>query len=521
MPDCFLGIDLGTSAVKVLLVDEGGAVRGSGSAEYPVRRPRPGCAEQDPAEWWRATGEATRQAVSWAGKDARIVGIGVSGQMHGTVLLDEREQPLAPAIIWADQRSWRQVAAITEAVGAARLVELTGSPVAAGFQAATIRWLMEERSSLWWRTKTVLAPKDELRRRLTGEMATDPSDGSGTLLLDARWRDWSPEVLAALEIDVAKLPPVKPSVEVAGPLTAGAGEELGLPAGTPVVVGAGDAASGLLGAGIVEPGTMLFSLSTGAQVMVPARGVHPDPEGRTHCFCSALEPSATAPGWYQMGATLVAGMALRWLRDEMMQLAGGDAYERMSGWAAEAPLGSDGLLFLPYLAGERTPHMDARARGAFLGLTAGHGRGHLVRSVMEGATLAAADAFAVLREQGSEPERMVMAGGGARSPFWRQMAADIFGLPVHALATADQAAMGAALLAASGVAGADPVRTAREWASYGPALEPDRGRHARYAALAALFREAYQPTLELSYKLGAFRGREEKMIEPRRPRRVG
>ncbi len=522
MPDCYLCLDLGTSSVKTRLGDAEGRVRGSGTADYPIHRPRPGYAEQDPEDWWRAAGEAARQALAWGGK-AAVAGIGLSGQMHGTVLLGERDQVLAPAIIWADQRSARQVAAITAAVGAEKLVELSGSPAAAGFQAATIRWLIEEKSSLWWRTRRVLLPKDELRRRLTGEIATDPSDASGTLLLDPRWRDWSPPLLAALGIDAGKLPPVRPSIEVAGGLRAEAAEALGLPAGTPVVVGAGDAASGLLGAGIVDPATMLLSLSTGSQVMIPARGVHPDPAGRGHLFCSALEPSAEAPGWYQMGATLAAGMALRWLRDEGFGLQGEDAYERMTGWAAGPPLGAGGLLFLPYLAGERTPHMDPLARGAFLGLTAGHERGHLVRAVLEGVTLASLDAFEVLREQNADPDRIVIAGGGARSPLWRQIVADVFALPVHALATADQAVMGAALLAAVGVTGVDPVATAAEWASYGQALAPDTRRHARYLELSALFREAYGPTIALGHKLGAFQGAPDEggRLEPRRPRGVG
>jgi len=520
MPEAFLGIDLGTSSVKVLLVDGDGRVLGTGAAEYPTQRPHPGHAEQHPDDWWRATGAATHQALAWAGAKVHVAGIGLAGQMHGTVLLGERGQILAPAIIWADQRSWKQVAAITEAVGAERLIDLAGSPVATGFQAATIRWLQEEKSSLWWRTKTVLLPKDELRRRLTGTLATDPSDAAGTLLLDARWRGWSPDILAALGIDPAKLPPVHPSVEVAGGLTPDAAESLGLPEGTPVAVGAGDAAAGLLGAGIVDPATMLLSLSTGAQVMVPARGVHPDPKGRSHTFCSALEPSPDAPGWYQMGATLAAGMALRWLRDELMQLGGDDAYARMTAWAAEAPLGADGLLFLPYLAGERTPHMDPTARGAFLGLTARHDRGRLVRAVLEGTALAAWDAFAVLVEHGAVPTRIVMAGGGARSPLWRQIVADLFALPVHALATADQAAIGAALLAAAAVGGLDPLATARAWAGYGQALHPDARRHERYQELAGLFREAYRPTTALSHKLGAFRsGEEREPIVPRRPRR--
>ncbi|HEU0113743.1 MAG TPA: FGGY family carbohydrate kinase, partial [Thermomicrobiales bacterium] len=346
MNDLYLGLDLGTSAVKALVVDWAGKVRAVGAAEYPVLHPQPGWAEQDTATWWTATTTAARQAL---GAEPRIAGIGVSGQMHGTVLLDERERPLAPAIIWADGRSQAQVEQITQAVGPERLIEIAGSPLAAGLQAATIAWLKEERSSLWWRTKRVLLPKDELRRRLTGEIATDPGDASGTLLLDARWRDWSPDLLAAVGVEPAKLPPVRPSASLAGALRPDAATELGLAPGTPVVVGSGDAPSGLLGAGIVDPATMLLSISTGAQAMIPALGVRPDPLGRTHAWCSALEPGAGRPGWYAMGATLAAGMALRWLRDELLGLTGADAYERMTGWASASPPGARGVLFLPYL----------------------------------------------------------------------------------------------------------------------------------------------------------------------------
>jgi xylulokinase len=424
--------------------------------------------------------------------------------MHGTVLLGADDRPVAPAVIWSDQRSRKQVEAITNRAGLDRIISLTGSPLATGFQAATLAWFMQEKSSLWWRTRRVLLPKDELRRRLTGEVATDPGDGSGTLLLDVRWRNWSPEMLDLIGVESDKLPPVADSVSVAGELRPASAEALGLPAGTPVVVGTGDAASGLLGSGTVDPATLLLSLSTGAQVMVAAVGVHPDPFGRTHTFCSALEPSATTPGWYTMGATLAAGMALRWLRDEMLQVGGADAYDRMTGWARETTIGAGGLLFLPYLVGERTPYMDSRARGAFLGLAAHHGRGEVVRAVLEGATFACLDAYEVLIEQGASPDQIVMTGGGARSPFWRQLVADVFALPVRALATTDQPALGAALLAAIGTRQLDPVATATSWTRFGDVVESNPSRHRRYQELQAIYRDAYQAVIGLSHRLGDF-----------------
>ncbi len=518
--DAFLGLDLGTSSLKALLVDESGRVVGSGSAEYPVRHPQPGWAEQDPDDWWAAAVAAARQATGWAPTGTRVAGIGLSGQMHGTVLLGDQGRPIAPAIIWADGRSWRHVGEVTGRIGAEKLIGIAGSPLAAGFMAATAAWLQQEQASLWFRTRRLLAPKDELRRRLTGEIATDPGEASGSLLLDVRWRSWSPDLLRAARIDEARLPALRPSAAVAGTLTARAAEEMGLPAGVPVATGTGDAPAGLLGAGITDPKTMLLSISTGAQVMIPAEGVSPDPLGRSHTFCSALEPGPGSPGWYQMGATLAAGMAMRWLRDEMLDLRGPDAWERMTGWAASRPVGANGLLFLPYLVGERSPHMDARLRAAFLGLGDHHGRGDLVRAVMEGATLACLDAFAVLEEQGAAPERIVIAGGGARSPLWRQIAADAFGMPVHLLATADQAAMGAAVLAAAAAGGHDPVPTAARWASYGPATEPNRARFARYQEVFALYREAHAATRDLSHKLVAFAEPAREAVKPTRPSRA-
>ena len=502
--DVFLGVDLGTSSVKVVMVDETGRLRATGTGDYPVSHPQPGWAEQDPEAWWRGTVEAVRQAVGWGGSGQRVAGIGFSGQMHGTVLRDQAGRLLAPAIIWADGRSRTQVEEITAKVGPRRLIEIAGSPLATGFQAASVAWVKQERSSVWWRTRHVMLPKDDLRWRCCGETATDPGDGSSTLLFDARWRNWSPELLEVVGVEQAHLPPVQPAASIAGELLPAPADELGLPPGVPLAVGTADAASGLLGAGIVQPTSMLLSISTGAQVMVPSAAFDPDPKGRSHAFCSALEPATGKPGWYQMGATLAAGMALKWLRDELLGLAGPDAYERMTGWAAQSEIGARGLLFLPYLAGERTPHMDSRARGAFLGLGAHHTRGDLVRAVIEGTTLACLDAFAVLREQGAAPTQIVMAGGGARSPLWRQIVADSFGLPVVALATADQAAMGAAVLAVAAVRGRDPVSTARAWASYGPRTEPSPARHARYADVHDLFRQAYGETIATSHRLADF-----------------
>jgi xylulokinase len=288
-----------------------------------------------------------------------------------------------------------------------------------------------------------------------------------------------------------------------------------------VVTGTADTAASLLGAGIVDANTLLLSLSTGAQVMTPSETFAPDASGRTHTFCSALEPGTGNPGWYQMGATLVAGMAMRWLREEVLRLPAAGGYERMTTLAEQSPIGARGALFLPYLVGERTPHMDAAARGAFLGLTAQHETGDLVRAVMEGVTLATYDAFAVLRETGAAPERIVMAGGGARSPLWRQMVADVFGLPVFALATVDQAAMGAALLAGAGAGMFAPVEASQRWAQYGARSDPDARRHERYQELSEIFQDAFGPVAGVSHRLGAWaRAGETPRVIPRTIRKT-
>ncbi|MFT4036765.1 MAG: xylulokinase [Thermomicrobiales bacterium] len=499
--DLLLGIDLGTSAVKVLAVDASGAVKASGTAEYPVLHLHAGWAEQDPDAWWSATVAATQQAVGWGIRPEQIRAIAFSGQMHGVSFLGEGSRALYPAVIWADQRSEKQVGELTRKVGAERLIEIAGSPVAAGFMAATVRWMQEEKASIWWRTRHLLSPKDEIRRRMTGAIASDPGDGAATLLFDARWRNWSPQLLDAAEVPSALMPAIRPSGAPAGELTAEAAEALGLRAGTLVVTGSADTACSLLGAGIVDSETLLLSLSTGAQVMTPQEAFAPDLSGRTHTFCSALEPGAGSPGWYQMGATLAAGMAMRWLRDEVLRLHPAGAYERMTALAEGAPPGARGALFLPYLVGERTPHMDAGVRGAFLGLTAQHTAGDMVRAVMEGVTFACYDAYLVLRDTGARPERIVLAGGGARSPLWRQIIADVFGLPVYALATVDQAAMGAALLAGTGAGMLSPVEASTQWAQYGARSDPDMHRHRRYGELSELFRETYAPVAEMSHKL--------------------
>jgi xylulokinase len=490
MTSHLLGIDLGTSSVKVLLTDLDGQVIAAASAEYPILQPQPQRAEQRPDDWWAAIVQAVRSVISAQPPDA-IAAIGLSGQMHGVVLLDAQQRPVTPAVIWPDQRSGRQVQEITQLVGAERLYAITGSPLSTGFLAATARWFQQEAPEVWRQAATLLPPKDYVRWRLTGVFATDPSDAAGSLLLDERRRDWSDELLAAMEIDRALLPPVQPADAPAGPLIAAAAAELGLPAGIPVITGAADTACSALGAGALTPDRLLLTISTGGQLVQPVETVEIDRRGRIHTFCSALEPGPGRAGWYQMGATLGAGLTLRWLRDSVLGWCYPDAYDAMNLAAADSPPGAQGLLFLPYLVGERTPHMDPDARGAFFGLTLRHGQGDFVRAVQEGITFALYDAYGVLAELGVRSGSIILAGGGAKSSLWRQIVADVFGKPVQPLLTGEQSAVGAVLLAGGGAGLFDIVETARRWAQLGSATQPDAATHAFYQERFAAFQALY------------------------------
>ena len=492
-----LGIDLGTSAVKAILTAPNGRVAGIGGIEYGISRPQPDRAEQSPDDWWTATAGAVRLAMDQVGGPSQaVLAIGLSGQMHGTVLLDRTHHLLHQAIIWPDRRSTEQVKEIGRRVGKERLIQISGSPAATGFQAATLLWLQQEMPKLWRKTQLILTPKDYLRWRLTGEISSEPSDGSGTLLLDVQKRDWSAELMDMLSIKREQLPPIFPSSTVSGLLSRPAAEALGLRPGIPVVAGAADTACSLLGAGVTGNKTLLITISSGGQIILPSNEVKLDLQGRLHTFCSAIEPQAGRAAWYQMAAILSAGMSLRWLRDQLFCLPSEGAYERMISWAEEAHPGANGLLFLPYLAGERTPHMDPYARGMFLGLTAGHGRDQMVRAVMEGVGLACFDAYSVLAELGARPEQIIMAGGGARSELWRQIVADIFDLPVQPLLVNEQSAVGACLLAGGGIGAFYPFEVAQSWAVYGPVVEPQPNHTTRYRQLLAIFRSAYRKHID-------------------------
>ena len=499
-----VGIDLGTSSVKVIAVGGDGGVLATASRGYPMLHPEPGAAEQDPDAWWEAVCGALAEVMATA---PDVAAVGLTGQMHGAVFLGEDGRPVRPAITWADTRSGPQAREIEERVGRRVLAGTTGTAIAAGFQASSVRWLQATEPDAWARVTQVLLPKDEIRRSLTGELATDPSDAAGTGMLDVRTRDWSRVMLDATVIQPAIIPAVRSSRHSTGMVSVETARATGLPVGIPVVGGAGDAPAGAIAAGVVEEGNLLLSLSSGAQVVAPVRRPVVDAELRVHTFASALDPQAGEPGWNVMGATMVAGSAVRWLRDQVFQITGPDTLVELETAASSVAPGAGGLLFLPYLAGERTPHLDPDARGVFLGLSAEHGRGHLVRSVMEGSIFALLDAYAVVRELASErPRRVVLAGGGSRSALWRQIVADVFDMPISPLSVGEQSAMGAAMLAAAHVEGVAVSEIADAWVRLDAPVEPIPANVDRYRDLHGIYRALYPLHREHFQRLKAMRG---------------
>jgi len=474
-----LGIDLGTSSLRAAVVDEGGHIRGLGQQEYGIDVPRPGWAEQQVDAWWGAAARATRQALQQAGvAPATIRGIGLSGQMHGTVLVGAEGDAIAPAIIWADARSTGEAEGINGLLGTERLAAIAGNRVSPGFMAATLAWLGQHEPRLLGSAHYALLPKDYLRLRMTGEATAEPSDASASLLFDITKWQWSQVLVDAAGVDSRLLPPLVPSAAVAGRLQAAAAEELGLLPGMPVVAGAGDQAAQAVGNGVIEETEASSTIGTGGQILQPCRRPAADSRLRVHCFCHAAPHT-----WYLMGAMLSAGLSLRWWRD-ILGLTGPEAYASLGAEAAIVPPGAEGLLFLPYLLGERTPHMDADARGAFIGLTLRHGRGHLARAIMEGVTFALRDGLEVLSKLAPRPRRLVASGGGAKSRLWVQIQADVLGLPITTVVGEERAVVGAAMLAGIGTGVFDGFEQARQsCVAYGGIVQPDRDREPLYTAV--------------------------------------
>lgn len=477
-----IGVDVGTTGVRAVAVGERGELLASETASYPLSMPRPLWSEQDPERWWEGTREVLRRV---AARVDGVVALGLTGQMHGSVFLDREDRVIRPALLWNDQRTGAQCDEITRRVGAARLLEIAGNPALTGFQAPKILWLRDEEPESYGRLARVLLPKDYIRFRLTGELGTDVSDASGTLLLDVRRRIWSSELLEALELSRDLLPPVFEGPEITGTVSDRLADELGLPRRLPVAAGGGDNAAAAVGIGVVEQGLASSSIGTSGVLFVHTADFAPDGSGRIHAFGHAVTGA-----YHVMGVTLAAGASLAWWRG----IAGDGAdYSDLADAAARAPLGAEGLLFLPYLSGERSPLLDPHARGAFVGLTARHQRAHLTRAVMEGVVFSLRDCFEVVRDLGVPVAEVRAIGGGARHPLWLQLQADIYGVPVTRVAVDEGPAYGAALLAGIGSKTLGGFAEAARLIRTLGVVEPDGRRRRRYDELFALYREIYRP----------------------------
>ena len=440
-----LGIDLSTTGAKALLIDTEGRVVSSATTPLSLSTPHPLWSEQEPAEWWSATANSIVQALALAnatGKD--VAAIGLTGQMHGLVLLNEQKQVLRPAILWNDQRCGAECDEIRARITLNQLVQITGNDALTGFTAPKILWVEKNEPEVYRRIRHILLPKDYIRYKLTGTLAMDKADGSGTMLFDLRKRTWSPEILNSLNISDDWLPPTFEGHEITNDVTCEAADLTGLRQGTPVVAGGGDQSAQAVGVGVVRPGTMAVTLGTSGVVFAATESPLIEPHGRLHAFCHAV-----AGRWHLMGVMLSAAGSFQWYRD---RFAREKSFDELVSDAAQVPAGSEGLIFLPYLCGERTPHPDPLARGAWIGLTARHGSAHLTRSLLEGVAFGLKDIFELMRNVGLGPiEQIRLSGGGAKSSLWRQIIADTLGAELVTVNTTEGAAFGAALLAGVGV----------------------------------------------------------------------
>jgi xylulokinase len=453
----FLGIDVGTGGTRALIIDEQGRVIASATEEHRAfASPQIGWAEQDPDDWWRACGVAVREALAKGHlRGNQISCVGLSGQMHGAVLLDDQGRVVRPALIWCDVRTEKQSQHLTAQIGIDRLIQLTCNRALTNFTLTKCLWVRENEPENWSKVRSIMLPKDYVRFRLTGERATDASDASGTLLLDVAHRRWSKEILQLVEMDESLLPNLYESPEISGKISTEGAAATGLYTGTPVVAGAGDQAAGAVGMGVVSSGTVSATIGTSGVVLAATSVPALDPKGRLHTFCHAV------PGrWMVMGVTQAAGFSLRWFRDQFWAGTNGhgnshgdshsDSYDTLTADAANAPPGCDGLLWAPYLMGERTPYLDPAARGLLVGLTASHTRAHVIRAILEGVAFSLRDTFTIFQEI-EVPVRIVrLGGGGARSPLWRQIQADVYGQRVEIVEAEEGAAYGAAILAGVG-----------------------------------------------------------------------
>jgi len=479
----FLGLDIGTGGTRAVLVDTNGKLIASASAEHePFRSPYPGWAEQDPEDWWRAAQQAIREVLAISG--AKVDAVGLTGQMHGAVMLDAEGNVLRPSLIWCDTRTDEECEWLHRTIGRERLIELTANPALPNFTLTKLLWVRKHQPEIFARIAHVLCPKDYVRYRLTGVYAMDVQEASGTLLLDVAHRRWSKEVAEAAGIPEAWLPQLFESPEVCAKISDSGAAATGLAAGTPVVAGAGDQGAGAVGMGILEPGSVSATIGTSGVVFAATAAPTRDSLGRLHTFCHAV------PGrWHVMGVTQAAGLSLRWLRDT---IAPGASYDTLTAEATNVPAGSDGLLWTPYLLGERTPHLDPHARAAFVGLTASHTRGHLVRAVLEGVAYSLKDTFTLFAELGIPVKGVRLGGGGARSPLWREIQAAVYGYKSDILVAEEGAAFGAALLAGVGAKGWPDLDAAcRSAIKVAQQIDPPPSAVQRYAEGYKGYRKVY------------------------------
>jgi xylulokinase len=492
----FLGLDASTTGVKALLIDGHGQVVGASTTEIPLSTPKPLWSEQDPADWWRGTVSSVRRLLSETKiAGSQVAAIGLTGQMHGSTFLDAQGQVLRPALLWNDQRTGAECDEIRARLGRQRLIDLTGNEALTGFTAPKILWLRNHEPELFAKLRQILLPKDYVRYKLTGAYATDKADAAGTLLLDVKQRDWSTEVLAGLELPAEWLPKTHEGPDVTGQVSAQAAEETGLAAGTPVVGGGGDQAAQAVGVGAVRPGVVALTLGTSGVIFASAAEPFIEPEGRLHAFCHAVPQR-----WHMMGVMLSAAGSLRWYRDT---LAPGLDFEALLAPAADIPPGSEGLLFLPYLTGERTPYPDPLARGAFAGLTLRHSQAHLSRAVLEGVAFGLRDGFELMKGAGLTGISQVrVSGGGAKSPLWRQILADVLAVELVTVNTTEGAAYGAALLAGVGAGAWPDVDTATDaCVTLTGATAPQTATVEQYEPVYIQYRALYPALRDISHAL--------------------
>lgn len=512
----FLGIDLGTSSAKALLLREDGVVMGTCNGEYPIIIPSVGCAEQDPSSWWLAVTGAVRRLLAETGIATReIAAVGLSGQMHGMVPLNEAREVVRPAIIWADQRAREYVDYVYGVVGKDVFSRITLNPLSPGFQLATLLWMRDHEPLNYRRLAKVVLPKDFIRYRLTGALGTEITDASSTLLFDTTARRWSTKIIETLSLDESHFPGLSESLDVVGGVTAAAAEETGLAAGTPVIAGGSDQPMQAIGNGLTASGSVSLTTGTGGQLFSVVERPVFNPDLNTHTFCNVL------PGtWYVMAATLSAGLSLSWFSENIAREA---SFDTLSAEADTIPPGSEGAFFLPYLAGERTPHLDPLARAMFFGLTLKHTRAHMTRAIMEGVAYSYRDCLDVLENLGIPAHRIIASGGGARSTLWLQIQTDVLGREIHTTEVKEQASFGAALAAGVGVGvwSDIPAACAVLLPSEERVIHPDPARSRFYEKCYPIYRDLYLSVRPYGQRIAQLDPRGEKTRETGLAREIG